>query len=128
MTVMSFDNPKLADLDGFRVEFNSVHERADINLDQPPYNIISMPQRGQLRMIFEQLGEDARFRMIVLRAVGEHFSSSGNIKGFMGASPEHVSKLAAEDRRNYKSQGYRDALPADSGRTGDQLGHHRHRN
>ncbi len=31
---------------------------------------------------------------IVLRAVGEHFSSGGNIKGFMEASPEHVSKLA----------------------------------
>jgi 2-oxoglutaroyl-CoA hydrolase len=30
----------------------------------------------------------------VLRAGGEHFSSGGNIKGFMEASPEHVSKLA----------------------------------
>ena len=33
-------------------------------------------------------------RVIVLRAVGEHFSSGGNIKGFMEATPEHVSKLA----------------------------------
>ena len=32
--------------------------------------------------------------MIVLRAVGEHFSSGGNIKGFLEASPETVSKLA----------------------------------
>jgi len=38
--------------------------------------------------------EDAAVRVIVLRAVGEHFSSGGNIKGFMEASPEHVSKLA----------------------------------
>jgi 2-oxoglutaroyl-CoA hydrolase len=30
----------------------------------------------------------------VVRAVGEHFSSGGNIKGFMEASPERVSKLA----------------------------------
>jgi 2-oxoglutaroyl-CoA hydrolase len=30
----------------------------------------------------------------VLRAEGEHFSSGGDIKGFLEASPEHVSQLA----------------------------------
>jgi 2-oxoglutaroyl-CoA hydrolase len=30
----------------------------------------------------------------VLRALGEHFSSGGNIRGFLEASPEHVSRLA----------------------------------
>ena len=30
----------------------------------------------------------------MLRAEGEHFSSGGNIGGFLEASPEHVSKLA----------------------------------
>ncbi|HLB99479.1 MAG TPA: enoyl-CoA hydratase/isomerase family protein, partial [Acetobacteraceae bacterium] len=33
-------------------------------------------------------------RVIVLRAVGDHFSSGGYIKGFLEASPEHVAKLA----------------------------------
>ena len=53
-----------------------------------------MPQRDQLRLVFEALDEDERVRVIVLRAIGEHFSSGGNIKGFLEASPEHVSKLA----------------------------------
>jgi 2-oxoglutaroyl-CoA hydrolase len=53
-----------------------------------------MPQRDQLRLVFETLDEDARVRVIVVRAVGEHFSSGGNIGGFMEATPEHVSKLA----------------------------------
>ena len=53
-----------------------------------------MPQRDQLRLVFEALDEDARVRVIVVRAIGEHFSSGGNIKGFMEATPEHVSKLA----------------------------------
>ena len=53
-----------------------------------------MPQRDQLRLVFEAIDEDPRVRVIVLRAVGEHFSSGGNIKGFLEASPEHVSKLA----------------------------------
>jgi 2-oxoglutaroyl-CoA hydrolase len=69
-------------------------ERADVILDRPPFNIVSMPQRDQLRLVFEALDEDARVRVIVVRAAGEHFSSGGNIKGFMEATPENVSKLA----------------------------------
>jgi 2-oxoglutaroyl-CoA hydrolase len=95
MTVAArFVDPRLAALDGFRVEIDPARERADIILERPPFNIISMPQRDQLRLTFEALDEDAAVRVIVLRAIGEHFSSGGNIKGFMEASPEHVSKLA----------------------------------
>jgi 2-oxoglutaroyl-CoA hydrolase len=90
----AFADPRLAALDGFRVEIDPAHERADVVLDRPPLNVISMPQRDQLRLVFEALDEDARVRIIVLRGVGEHFSSGGNIKGFIEASPEHVSRLA----------------------------------
>jgi 2-oxoglutaroyl-CoA hydrolase len=89
-----FDDPRLATLDGFRVELDAARERADLILDRPPFNIVSMPQRDQLRLLFETLEDDARIRVIVLRAAGEHFSSGGNIKGFLEASPEDVSKLA----------------------------------
>jgi 2-oxoglutaroyl-CoA hydrolase len=92
--VMAFADPRLDVLDGFRVEIDAARERADIVLDRPPFNIISMPQRDQLRLVFEALDEDARVRVIVLRAAGEHFSSGGNIKGFMDATPETVSRLA----------------------------------
>ena len=84
----------LSRLDGFRVEIDVDRKRADIILDRPQFNIISMPQRDQLRAVFEVLDEDPRVRVIVLRSVGEHFSSGGDIKGFLEASPEHVSKLA----------------------------------
>jgi 2-oxoglutaroyl-CoA hydrolase len=80
--------------DGFRVEIDAARERADIVLDRPPLNIIVMPERDQLRATFEALDADARVRVIVLRAIGEHFSSGGDIKGFLEASPEHVSRLA----------------------------------
>ena len=94
MTAITFSDPRLAKLNGFRVELNTEKERADIVLDRPPLNVIEMPQRDQLRMVFETLDEDDRVRVIVLRAIGEHFSSGGNIKGFLEATPEHVSKLA----------------------------------
>jgi 2-oxoglutaroyl-CoA hydrolase len=86
--------PIPANPDGFRVEIDAARERADIILDRPPLNIIVMPERDQLRCTFEALDADPRVRVIVLRAVGEHFSSGGDIKGFLEAPPEHVAKLA----------------------------------
>ncbi|HEY1609399.1 MAG TPA: enoyl-CoA hydratase/isomerase family protein [Paraburkholderia sp.] len=80
--------------DGFSIEIDPARERADIVLDRPPFNVISMHARDQLRAAFEALDEDDRVRVIVVRAKGEHFSSGGDIKGFLEASPEHVSKLA----------------------------------
>jgi 2-oxoglutaroyl-CoA hydrolase len=94
MSAMTFNDSRLTTLNGFSVELDEVKQRADIVLNRPPLNVIEMPQRDQLRLVFETLDEDERVRVIVLRAVGEHFSSGGNIKGFMEASPEHVSKLA----------------------------------
>ena len=90
----TFADPRLAKLDGFQVEIDEAHERADIILNRPPLNVVSMPERDQLRLVFETLDEDARVRVIVVRSVGEHFSSGGNIGGFMEATPEKVSKLA----------------------------------
>lgn len=81
-------------LDGFSVVVDAAGQRADVVLDRPPFNIISMAQRDQLRLVFESLDEDPAVRVIVLRSVGQHFSSGGDIKGFLEASPEHVSKLA----------------------------------
>src|SRR6516164_2831231 len=93
-SVSSFSDSRLAKLDGFRVEIDRARERADIVLDRPPLNVIEMDERDQLRLVFEALDEDTRVRVIVLRAVGEHFSSGGNIAGFLKAPPEHVAKLA----------------------------------
>jgi 2-oxoglutaroyl-CoA hydrolase len=84
----------LEQLDGFSVIIDEGRERADIVLDRPPFNIISMAQRDQLRLVFESLDENPAVRVIVLRAIGEHFSSGGDIRGFLDATPEHVSKLA----------------------------------
>ena len=84
----------LSTLDGFRVEVDPEKQRADIILDRPPLNIIEIPQRDQLRLVFEELDKDDRVRVIVVRAEGKHFSSGGNIAGFLAASPELVSRLA----------------------------------
>ncbi|SAL66165.1 hypothetical protein AWB65_06300 [Caballeronia humi] len=56
----------LAELDGFRVEIREADSRADIILDRPHFNIVSMLQREQLRVVFEALDDDPRVRVIVV--------------------------------------------------------------
>ena len=82
------------DLDGFRVEVDRAAARADIVLDRPPLNVVSMPQRDQLAAAFAALDADEDVRVIVLRAEGKHFSSGGDIPGFMTRSPEQLAVLA----------------------------------
>ena len=83
-----------ASFDGFTVEIDAGQQRGDIILDRGEMNTISMGQREELRAAFENLDRDERVRVIVLRAQGPNFSSGGFIRGFMEASPEHVSNLA----------------------------------
>jgi len=80
--------------DGFHLELDPERQRADVILDRPPLNIVTMAEREQMRAVFEALDADARIRVVVLRVAGEHFSSGGEISGFLDASPEHVSRLA----------------------------------
>ena len=82
------------DLDGFRVEVDRAAARADIVLDRPPLNVVSMPQRDQLAAVFAALDADEGVRVIVLRAEGKHFSSGGDIPAFMTRTPEQLAVLA----------------------------------
>jgi hypothetical protein len=41
--------------DGFRLELDPERQRADVILDRPPLNIVTMTEREQLRAVLEQL-------------------------------------------------------------------------
>ena len=89
--------------DGFRIEIDPARERADIVLDRPPLNVITMPQREQLRAAFEAFDADDRIRIVVVRGMGEHFSSGGEIRGFLEASPEQRTELLTRISQNEMS-------------------------
>ena len=72
-------------LDGFRVEIDPERERADMILDRPPLNVIEMPQRDQLRLVFEALDEDPRVRVIVLRGGRRAFFQRRQHQGLSGS-------------------------------------------
>jgi 2-oxoglutaroyl-CoA hydrolase len=80
-------------LDGFRVEADE-DGRADIVLDRPPVNVVSLRERDQLAASFAALDRDEAVRVIVLRGAGANFSSGGNIAGFLAATPDQLSHLA----------------------------------
>jgi 2-oxoglutaroyl-CoA hydrolase len=80
--------------DGFRIEIDGANERADIILERPPLNIVSMRERDQFDLTFRALDADPAVRVIVLRSAGENFSSGGNIAGFLESTPETVAELA----------------------------------
>jgi 2-oxoglutaroyl-CoA hydrolase len=86
------ENARLDAPDGFRVLADGV--RADIVLDRPPLNVVSMAERDQLAAAFASLDRDPAIRIIVLRAEGRNFSSGGNIAGFLEATQATLAHLA----------------------------------
>jgi len=84
----------LKDFDGFTVEVDEAGARADIIRSRPPLNVVTMHEREQLRAVFEELDRNDAIRVIVLRAEGKHFSSGGDIAGFLASAPETVAHLA----------------------------------
>src|ERR1700751_1344142 len=46
--------------DGFRLELDPERQRADVILDRPPLNIVTMAERGELRAVFQGLDADGR--------------------------------------------------------------------
>ena len=97
--------------DGFRLELDPERQRADVILDRPPLKIVTMAEREQLRVVFEALDGDARISVVVLRAAGEHFSSGGEISGFLDASPEHSRALPGTSPPR-RAAGSRSSQPA----------------
>ena len=88
------DNIDINNLDGFKLNIDKQKKVAQIVLDRPPLNVITMNQREHIKYVFEKLDNDNDVRIIVLSAEGKNFSSGGDIQGFMDSSPEKVSHLA----------------------------------
>ena len=83
----------ISKFDGFRVEINQEKKRGDIILSRPPLNIIQYSQRIQIAQSLRDLDKNEDVRIVVLRADGDHFSSGGNIEGFMKRHQKHLRCL-----------------------------------
>lgn len=76
------------------VEFRSEKNVAILTLSAPPFNIVTVPTREHLAAVFEEIEQRDDVRAVIIASKGEHFSSGGDIPGFLKASPEYLSHLA----------------------------------
>ena len=84
----------LRDLDGLRVEVDTVRKIGQLILDRPPLNIVSFKGRAQIRAIIEAFDEDDDVGVIVIRGANEVFSSGGDVKKFPDIPKNKMSDLA----------------------------------
>ena len=77
-----------------RVAYPADRPVAVLTLDAPPLNIVTIPTREHFAATFREIEHNDRVRVVIIRSAGEHFTSGGDIPGFLDATPEYLSHLA----------------------------------
>jgi 2-oxoglutaroyl-CoA hydrolase len=66
---------------------------ADVTLSHGPYTVITWEMRQLMAERFAEIDRDHDVRVVVIRSDGEHFSSGGDIAGFMEVDPVDFTDL-----------------------------------
>jgi 2-oxoglutaroyl-CoA hydrolase len=66
---------------------------ATLTLSNGPYTVITWQMRQQMAERFAGIDADDQVRVAVIRSAGEHFSSGGDIAGFMEVDPVDFTDL-----------------------------------
>ena len=66
---------------------------ADLTLDHGKYTVITWAMRQQMAERFAEIDNDPRVAVVVIRSAGEHFSSGGDIAGFLEVEPADFTDL-----------------------------------
>jgi 2-oxoglutaroyl-CoA hydrolase len=66
---------------------------ANLTLDNGPYTIITWEMRQRIAERFAEIDADDGVRAVVIRSAGKHFSSGGDIPGFMEVEPVEFTDL-----------------------------------
>ncbi|MGO1511502.1 Enoyl-CoA hydratase [Actinomycetales bacterium JB111] len=69
---------------------------ANLTIDHGRFNIITMETRAQVAERFAELDADDTIRVVVIRGDGEHFTSGGDIAGFMEVEPFDLTDLGQD--------------------------------
>jgi 2-oxoglutaroyl-CoA hydrolase len=80
-------------LTGGEVELTTGGGVATVTLSNGPYTVITWEMRQQMADRFAQIDADEQVRVVVVRSAGEHFSSGGDIAGFMEVEPVDFTDL-----------------------------------
>jgi 2-oxoglutaroyl-CoA hydrolase len=82
-------------LTGGEIHLARGHEGAVayLTLDHGKYNVITWEMREAMAERFTEIDSDPAVRVVVVRGDGEHFSSGGDIAGFMEVDPVDFTDL-----------------------------------
>ncbi|MPV35492.1 enoyl-CoA hydratase/isomerase family protein [Georgenia subflava] len=69
---------------------------ANLTLDHGRFNIITMETRALMAERFAEIDADKKVAVVVIRGEGEHFTSGGDIAGFMEVEPYDLTDLGQD--------------------------------
>ena len=82
-------------LTGGEIRLERSHEGrvANLTLSNGPYTVITWEMRQLMAERFAEIDADTGVQAVVIRSAGEHFSSGGDIPGFMEVDPVDFTDL-----------------------------------
>lgn len=85
-------------LTGGEIRLERSHDGAvaNLTLNHGKYNIITMETRALMAERFSEIDNDENVRVVVIRGEGEHFTSGGDIAGFMEVEPFDLTDLGQD--------------------------------
>lgn len=85
-------------LTGGEIQFDRSHDGrvANLTLSHGRYNIVTMEMRRRMGQRFAEIDADPQIILVVIRGEGEHFTSGGDIAGFMEVEPYQLTDLGQD--------------------------------
>lgn len=82
-------------LTGGQIHLDKSHrgQVATLTLENGTYNIITFETRRLMQELFTGIDADPAVRVVVIRGAGDHFTSGGDIAGFMEVEPFGLTDL-----------------------------------
>lgn len=85
-------------LTGGEIRLDRSHEGrvANLTLSHGRFNIVTMEMRSVMNERFAEIDADPQVQVVVIRGEGEHFTSGGDISGFMEVEPYELTDLGQD--------------------------------
>jgi 2-oxoglutaroyl-CoA hydrolase len=85
-------------LTGGQIHLDQSHDGqvAHLTLDNGQHNVVTFETRRRMQELFAEIDADGDVRVVVIRGMGEHFTSGGDIAGFMEVEPFGLTDLGQD--------------------------------
>ena len=82
-------------LTGGQIHLDKSHDGqvVQLTLENGKYNVVTFETRRRIQELFAGIDADPAVRVVVIRGAGEHFTSGGDIAGFMEVEPFGLTDL-----------------------------------